>query len=155
VSTVGLFIFNDSHEWESLMRGFKAGTVSLALAVIAGGSVMAAANKVIPPATPEPVSVVDNGKGGYTFSNIDGYPFFTYDRDPKGKSTCDESCSGITWLPLWARKGAEPINEWVPIIRNDGGSQWSYKGQAVYFYNGDEDPVQMAKENGHFHPLLP
>lgn len=108
-----------------------------------------------PPWSPVEVSVVENGKGGYTFTNDYGRPFFVSDKDQKGKALCADDCTGLTWLPVWARGRAQPEGDWTIVIRPDMSKQWAYKGVPIYNYNGDEDPVEVAAKDGHWKPLVP
>lgn len=108
-----------------------------------------------PPWSPVEVSVVDNGKGGWTFTNDHGIPFYIYDKDEKSKSNCDDKCTGLTWLPVWARSRSEPQGEWSIIVRPDASKQWAWKGIPIYSYNGDDDAADVAKKDGHWKPLVP
>ena len=108
------------------------------------------------PWSPVEVSVVENGKGGYTFTNDKGMPFYTYDKDTKGTSNCNDGCTGFTWLPVWARGRSEAQGDWSIIIRADMSKQWAYKGIPIYNYNGDADELEdVVKKGGHWKPLVP
>ena len=108
------------------------------------------------PWSPVEVSIVENGKGGYNFTNDKGLPFYIYDKDTKGQSNCNDTCTGLTWLPVWARGRSEAQGDWVIIIRADMSKQWAYKGIPIYSYNGEADDLEdVVKKDGHWRPLAP
>jgi predicted lipoprotein with Yx(FWY)xxD motif len=107
-----------------------------------------------PPWSPVEVSTVEDGKGGYKFTNDRGQPFYVNDKDGKGKIGCGEDCTGFTWLPVWARDRSTPQGDWSIVIRPDMSKQWAYKGVPIYNYNGDPDELEDAvKKDGHWKPL--
>lgn len=66
---------------------------------------------------------------------------YVFDRDTAGagKSVCNGGCA-TNWPPLMAPPGAQPIGDWSVITRDDGASQWAYKGRPVYYWAKDGKP---------------
>ncbi len=126
--------------------------------IAAGGiAVGSHAGAAEPPWSPVEVSVFETANG-YDFANDDGIPFFTNDRDSGGKVVCGDECTGIVWLPVWARANAKPQGDWSIVVRPDKTPQWAYKGKPVYNYNGREtrdEIIALAKKDGHWHALSP
>src|SRR4051812_14232120 len=79
---------------------------------------------------PGEVSVLeDNGK--YIFQNDYGTSFYTYDKDTKDKSACDDKCAE-TWAPVKAHDKATKMGDWTLVDRGKGYMQWAYKGKPIY-----------------------
>jgi predicted lipoprotein with Yx(FWY)xxD motif len=97
-----------------------------------------------PPWSPVEVSTVEDGKGGYKFTNDKGMPFYVNSKDNKTQVGCGEDCTGLTWLPVWARNRSEPKGDWTIVIRPDMSKQWAWKGVPIYQYNGDADELEDA-----------
>jgi predicted lipoprotein with Yx(FWY)xxD motif len=66
-----------------------------------------------------------------------GRSLYTSDRDSPGKSACDLACSK-EWHALEAPKDARGAGLWQPILRDDGGKQWAFRGMPLYTYVHDE-----------------
>ena len=49
---------------------------------------------------------------------------------------CDATCLG-TWRPLDAAMLAHDVGDWKAVTRSDGTRQWSYRGHALFTYDGD------------------
>lgn len=107
---------------------------------------------------PDVSSVFLNGYGSALTLNgmtlYGGYPFekrwggrnlrdtFTYTYQ-KGKRLQGAACVGEcldTWRPFLASDNAKPHGFWEPMRRDDGRTQWAYKGYALYTYEGDDAP---------------
>jgi predicted lipoprotein with Yx(FWY)xxD motif len=59
-----------------------------------------------------------------------------------GPAACvDERCLS-NWHPFLAPANAKPNGFWEPVKREDGSTQWAYKGYALYTYAGDKAPGQ-------------
>lgn len=127
------------------MKSAFAGIIAVAgLTMLTGAPAVAAE----PPWSPVEVSVIENGKGGYSFTNDYGMPFYVNDKDQLGKALCADDCTGLTWLPVWARGRSEPKGDWTIVIRPDNARQWAYKGVPIYSYNGDPDELEDAVTKG-------
>jgi len=137
------------------MRGVLRKLVMCGGALCIAAMIMSA--KAPPPWSPTEVSVLETPTG-YKFTNELGVPFFTNDRDKNGKIGCEDECIGITWLPVFARDFAKPQGDWSIVIRADKTTQWAYKGKPIYNYfvpAEHDEIIALAKEDGHWHQLVP
>lgn len=66
---------------------------------------------------------------------------YIFERDTagSGQSVCNGPCA-TNWPPLIAPAGAQPIGGWSVVKRDDGSSQWAYKGRPLYFWSKDVKP---------------
>ena len=116
---------------------------------------MAESNRsAMPPAVPVEVSIMSEG-GRWVFRSDDAVPFYVFDKDPKGRSSCEDACVA-TWKPVIARPDAKPLGDWTFAARKDGSRQWAYKGRPIYTYAADE-PGKAKGEgvDGAWHELKP
>jgi predicted lipoprotein with Yx(FWY)xxD motif len=104
---------------------------------------------------PGEVSVIeDNGK--WIFQNDFGTSFWTYDKDTKTKSACDDTCAE-TWAPVKAHDKAAVMKDWSLVDRGKGYMQWAYKGHPIYI-NVPQVVTKSDPElnnDGHWHVLKP
>jgi predicted lipoprotein with Yx(FWY)xxD motif len=105
-----------------MIRTLSLSALSLA-ALLAAGSAVAA-----PAKTSGGVLVGDNGM-----------TLYTYDKDTanSGKSVCNDKCA-TNWPPLKAAAGAKAESNWTVISRDDGTTQYAYKGQPLYYFIKDK-----------------
>ena len=70
-----------------------------------------------------------------------GMSLYVWDNDltVPGKSVCNGPCA-LTWMPLLARKGAQPTGDYTLLVREDGQQQWAYKGRPLYRFANDHQP---------------
>ena len=101
--------------------------VAMALAGLAG-SVQAAA--------PAQEGKTDKGEA---LVDASGKALYTYDKDARGKSNCNDACAQ-NWPPLAAMAGAAAEGDWTVVKRDDGTSQWAYKGKPLYTWAKDAKP---------------
>jgi predicted lipoprotein with Yx(FWY)xxD motif len=73
------------------------------------------------------------------FVDEKGMTLYTFDRDAKGKSTCNAQCAA-NWPPLLARADAKAAGDYTIVVRDDGRSQWAYKGKPLYLWIKDQKP---------------
>jgi len=66
-----------------------------------------------------------------------------------GPAGCTAECTK-TWIPLTAPPGAQGGDDWTVVARDEGSSQWAYKGWPVYTYAEDAKPGD-AKGEGIMH----
>ncbi len=67
----------------------------------------------------------------------DGKPLYTFARDTTaGKSACNGQCA-TNWPPLMASAGSANDGDWTVVTRDDGSSQWAYKGKPLYTFARD------------------
>ena len=80
---------------------------------------------------------------GWILRDADGMTLYTYMNDPiGGPSDCKEDCAK-TWRPLVAGTQAQGSDEWSVIDREDGMSQWAFRGKPLYTYSRDKAPGDM------------
>ena len=65
---------------------------------------------------------------------------YTFDRDPvgSGRSVCNGPCA-TNWPPLFA-DGGTAKGDWTIVRRDDGRTQWAYKGKPLYYWAKDQKP---------------
>lgn len=68
-----------------------------------------------------------------------GMALYTFDKDKDGKSACNGPCAHF-WPPFSAAAGASAAGDWTVITREDGSTQWAYKGHPLYVYSKDGKP---------------
>ena len=86
-------------------------------------------------ATP-PEIIVNTTPAGSVFADPKGYTLYVTERDTvAGTSTCTGSCA-TEWPPV--RVGADAavfaFGAWTLVPRDDGASQWAYRGRPLYRY---------------------
>ena len=64
---------------------------------------------------------------------------YTFTKDSAGTSACYGKCAEA-WPPLAADAGAAPVGDFSVVARNDGTSQWAYKGLPLYGWVRDKAP---------------
>ena len=104
---------------------------------------------------PEAVSLMKDGTR-YYFQNSNGKPFYTYDRDRKNKSNCNDKCAEI-WEPVIAPAGEGAMAAWTVVQRADKRMQWAYKGSPVYINrleNSQNSKPDLSRDR-HWHILVP
>jgi predicted lipoprotein with Yx(FWY)xxD motif len=74
---------------------------------------------------------------GEALVDASGKALYTYDKDAEGKSNCNDKCAQ-NWPPLAAKADAKAEGDWTIVKRDDGSSQWAYKGKPLYTWMKDE-----------------
>lgn len=120
-----------------------------ALGIIIGISnpAVAASGQPDAVATPPGITLVDVTSGTEEFlwrrlGDVEGKALYTFDGDAVGQSSCRADCAK-EFPPYIAREPATSFGDWT-LIPRDGGRQWAYRGQALYYYSG-EDPANKKK----------
>ena len=72
-------------------------------------------------------------------TNGAGMTLYVFDKDAVGKSACNGPCAA-NWPPLMVASGAQASGDYSVITRDDGSSQWAYKGKPLYTWKKDEKP---------------
>jgi predicted lipoprotein with Yx(FWY)xxD motif len=77
-----------------------------------------------------------------------GLTLYVFDRDTagSGKSACNGNCATV-WPPLMAQPGTSGTGSYTVIKRDDGGSQWAYKGKPLYRFSRDAKPGDRSGDN--------
>tara|TARA_R110000772_G_scaffold232445_3_gene343985 strand:+ start:854 stop:1237 length:384 start_codon:yes stop_codon:yes gene_type:complete len=76
---------------------------------------------------------------GPVLTDTNGMTLYTFKKDKPGKSMCNGKCA-VAWPPLMAAAGAKAEGDYSVITRDDGTSQWAYKGMALYGWVKDQKP---------------
>lgn len=97
-----------------------------------------AAAMVMPPDVPLDVQIIQEGSRYVLRTNDPARSLYTYDRDPRGKSSCVGHCAAA-WPPLRVSVRARPVGRWTAIIRPGGSRQWAFDGKPVYTCAHDAD----------------
>jgi predicted lipoprotein with Yx(FWY)xxD motif len=104
---------------------------------------------------PEAVSLMKDG-ARYYFQNANGKPFYTYDRDKKNQSNCNDKCTE-SWEPVIAPAGETAMADWTVVLRDDKRTQWAYKGSPIYtnrLENTSGGQPDLSHDR-HWHVLVP
>jgi predicted lipoprotein with Yx(FWY)xxD motif len=89
---------------------------------------------------------VQTGKlasGMVVLTDARGMTLYTYQKDPAGKSVCNEQCAK-NWPPLTAPADAKQMGDWTVVIRDDGTRQWAYKSRPLYTWIKDTKPSEAT-----------
>ena len=66
----------------------------------------------------------------------EGKTLYTFDKDAAGKSNCNGGCAAA-WPPFMVANPALAGGDFSIVKRDDGASQWAFKGMPLYFFAGD------------------
>lgn len=55
------------------------------------------------------------------------------------KPACGIDCARL-WVPLEAARIANPVGQFLAVTRDDGITQWMYRGRPLYRFSGDVNP---------------
>jgi predicted lipoprotein with Yx(FWY)xxD motif len=103
-----------------------------------------------------PAKSADTSKGK-TLVDAKGMTLYTFDKDTGGKSACNGPCA-TSWPPLTAAANAKASGDWAIVARDDGSSQWAYKGKPLYAWSKDTKPGDVTGDgllNGAWHVAVP
>lgn len=94
--------------------------------------------------------------GGIALTDASGRTLYALDGDAtRAQSACAGDCAR-RWLPVEAPQVAVTVGDFSPVGRDDGITQWAYRGHALYRYAGDVVPhdVQGRDVDPRFHVAL-
>ena len=66
-----------------------------------------------------------------------GMTLYTFDKDAAGKSNCSGGCA-VNWPPAAAATSDAESGDFTLVKRDDGSSQWAYKGKPLYTWKNDK-----------------
>jgi predicted lipoprotein with Yx(FWY)xxD motif len=89
-----------------------------------------------------PAHAADTAKGK-ALVDSKGMTLYIFDKDADGKSACNGGCA-TNWPPLASAAGASATGDWTIITRDDGATQWAYKGKPLYVFIKDAKPGDAA-----------
>ena len=84
----------------------------------------------------------------------EGKTLYTFDKDSVGKSNCSGGCAAA-WPPFMVASAALAGGDFSIVKRDDGTSQWAFKGKPLYFFAGDAKAgdANGDKQGGVWHVL--
>jgi predicted lipoprotein with Yx(FWY)xxD motif len=93
---------------------------------------------------------VSNG----VMASKEGKTLYTFDKDTSGKSNCNGGCA-TAWPPFIVANPAQGGGDFSIVKRDDGASQWAFKGKPLYFFAGDAKAgdVNGDKQGGVWHVI--
>jgi predicted lipoprotein with Yx(FWY)xxD motif len=127
---------------------------SVVLSCIAGAGALGLAVATAQESPPVKVSSTSKGQ---TLVDAKGMTLYTFDKDADGKSACNAQCAA-NWPPVKADSGAKPTGQYTLLKRDDGSSQWAYKGKPLYTWSKDTKPGDITGDgflNGAWHVAQP
>ena len=76
----------------------------------------------------------------------EGKTLYTFDKDAAGKSNCNGGCAAA-WPPFMVANPALAGGDFSIVKRDDGASQWAFKGMPLYFFAGDASAGDVNGDN--------
>lgn len=100
-------------------------------------------------------TATDSSLGQY-LTDGSGMPLYTYGSDTSGVSNCSGSClySWPVYAPTSSSSSNLPTNVTV-IKRDDGSSQYAYKGMPLYYFSSDSAGKVTGDGVSNFHVAKP
>lgn len=89
-------------------------------------------------------------------TNKEGRTLYTFDKDSSGRSNCSGGCAAA-WPPFAVANPALAGGDFSIVAREDGGTQWAFKGKPLYFFAGDTKPGERNGDGqgGTWHVAAP
>jgi predicted lipoprotein with Yx(FWY)xxD motif len=79
--------------------------------------------------------------GGIGLVDFSGFTLYSFDGNAAhAKPSCDGGDCARLWLPLEAPEIANAVGTFSALARDDGITQWTYRGKPLYKYRGDQKP---------------
>jgi predicted lipoprotein with Yx(FWY)xxD motif len=76
----------------------------------------------------------------------EGKTLYMFDKDAAGKSNCSGACAAA-WPPFAVANAALAGGDFSIVKRDDGTSQWAFKGMPLYFFAGDAKAGDVHGDN--------
>ena len=76
----------------------------------------------------------------------EGKTLYTFDKDVTGKSNCNGGCAAA-WPAFTVANPALAGGDFSIVKRDDGASQWAFKGMPLYFFAGDAKAGDVNGDN--------
>lgn len=125
--------------------------------IIPSSTPTAPAQSVSPVPTTTLITKNDPVKGNF-LADSNGMTLYIFDKDTTGVSNCTGGCLAI-WTPFLTSLSAQDAlsNNLTIIKRDDGTSQYAWKGKPLYFYVKDINPGDILGDgvNGIWHLIKP
>jgi predicted lipoprotein with Yx(FWY)xxD motif len=122
---------------------------AIAMVTLLGSSAVRAEQKPVAASAKLPPGItLQQTTAGPVLADGKGFTAYIFDKDKTaGASACNGNCAKA-WPPLIAEANAKPVAGWNLISREDGSSQWAYKGKPLYrFDHWDAKPGDIAGNN--------
>jgi predicted lipoprotein with Yx(FWY)xxD motif len=75
----------------------------------------------------------------------DGKTLYIFTKDAADKGNCNGGCAAA-WPPFMVANPALAGGDFSIVTRDDGGKQWAFRGQPLYFFAGDAKAGDMTGE---------
>ncbi|WP_457646324.1 COG4315 family predicted lipoprotein [Profundibacter sp.] len=92
------------------------------------------------PKAPIQMAATESGK---VYTDANGMTLYTFDKDTKGMSNCNDGCA-VKWPPLMADAKAVGKDPFSIITRADGSKQWAVNGMPLYTWIKDKKPGDVT-----------
>lgn len=115
-----------------ISSAFPKGSINMKTILIAMGILAATAASAF---AAEPAKMMDT-KMGKVLVNEKSMTLYTFDKDAKGKSSCDKDCLKM-WPAFHTDGKAKAAGEWSIVKASDGKDMWAYSGKSLYTYSKD------------------
>ena len=119
-------------------------------------SSLAALSMLVACATPYAASPTKTQMGVLT--NPAGMTLYVFDKDVAGTGkSAPNAESAQKWPPLTATASDKASGDYAVITRDDGSTQWTYKGKPLYLWVKDQKPGDMSGDgvNNVWHAAKP
>jgi predicted lipoprotein with Yx(FWY)xxD motif len=87
-----------------------------------------------------------------------GMTLYVFDRDTagSGKSVCNDTCAK-NWPPYLAMASDKAMGDYSIVTRDDGKTQWAFKGKPLYYWVKDQKPGDATGDgvNNVWHVVKP
>ena len=104
-----------------------------------------------PPAALPGWVTLQQSDAGELLADAKGRTMYTFNPAGRGIATTvqvDTHAPQVDWEPVWAESGAQRFGSWVPVPRDDGRPQWSYRGLALFTNTNDVTPGDILGVRG-------
>lgn len=96
-------------------------------------------SQISPTSSIQIIQTANNTVKGNFLTDSSGRALYIFDNDTEGVSNCVNACIGI-WPPFSATLAPDNLPADISIIqRQDGSSQYAWKGKPLYFYASDKN----------------
>lgn len=126
---------------EVIMRFTPRSILLAMLTVLTLGLSLIVTSSTLAQDPPAPLKTATTEKLGTFLVDPDGMTLYLFDNDTEpGKSTCAGGCARA-WPPYAPKAGdPAPVAPLSIITRDDGTTQYAYKGKPLYYFKKDKKP---------------
>jgi len=91
---------------------------------------------------PPSIHVGETAKGK-TLVDTAGMTLYVFDKDMTGHSVCNGTCAA-NWPPVLADAHFPAHGNWSIVARDDGSTQWAFRGRPLYRWIKDVKPGDIT-----------